>query len=94
MAERPNAADVLADSMRSVSCFDHEVPDCGLCRTRRAMAAADALRAAVGATGDDIVCLLPDGTLSVAEAHDECTLSMCESIAPYRTTYRIPGAAS
>ena len=85
MAERPNAADVLADSMRSVSCFDHEVPDCGLCRTRRAMAAADALRAAVGATGDDIVCLLPDGTLSVAEA---------SKFAGDHGLYRIPGAAS
>ena len=78
-------ADLLADSMRSVSpCFDHEVPDCGLCRTRRAMAAADAIRAA-----------LADGSLTPEdlgmELHDECTLSACEGTAdPHHPLYRLP----
>ena len=66
MGERPNAADVLARAM-SKPRPDDDVSvtfDASFMVERGVI---DALRAAVGATGGDIVCLLPDGTLSVAE---------------------------
>ena len=89
MAERPSAADVLRPLCCSLGTSTCSSPSC------RAMAEkwVDKLRAAVGATGNDIVCLLPDGTLTVAER--VFTMPAVRSVwAGGDGCYHIPGAAS
>ncbi len=77
-SDRPNAADVLWQSWE----------DCG----EIGRCSAEALRDAVNAGPDDIVCLLPDGTLSVARwsglglsdgsehAHSSCNDKHCRRL--------------
>jgi len=87
-SDRPNAADVLWQSWE----------DCG----EIGRCSAEALRDAVNAGPDDIVCLLPDGTLSVAKRSEWCVIEhtrpdgeVIEWVSPARedgnTLFGIPG---
>ena len=73
MGDTDRLADVLAESMHSVSpCFDHEVPDCALCRTRRSRATADAIRTALTDGSLPLRVVLPPEVADVLTAAVAC----------------------